>query len=174
MTTREGGSGGGQESGGCAAHGLVWDWWDQGPGRQAVHVGIDGSAPQLAPSFSPPAPEAAGSLLSTSHILEVPAPTTNLDGLSAGPLIPPVTHKAMGSTAANLNATSYDDDAMDTTPPSWAIIFRSPLAPHKAMGSTAANLSASSDNDDAMDTMPPSWAIIFWSPSVPLKACSRL
>ena len=81
-----------------------------------MEVMADGSAPQLAPSFFPPALEPSGSLPSTSHTLEVPAATANLDGLSARSLIPPVPHNAVDSTAANSSPTS-DDGTMDRTPP---------------------------------------------------------
>lgn len=71
-----------------------------------TEVMADGSAPQLAPSFSPPAPEAAGSLTLTSTTLQVPATNANVDSLSSRPLIPPVPHKAMGSTTTGLLPTS--------------------------------------------------------------------
>lgn len=66
----------------------------------------DGRAPQPAASFSPSAPEDAGSLNSTGHNLKIPATDANMDGLSARPLIPPVPHEAMGSTTASLQADS--------------------------------------------------------------------
>lgn len=92
----------------------------------------NGRGPQPAPSFSPHAPEAAGSLTSTSHNLQIPAPNANVDGLSNRPLNPPVPHEAMGSTTAGLKADAGRH-------------FLVPLKPHKAVGSITAGLKSDYD-----------------------------
>ncbi|KAI5932307.1 Triple functional domain protein [Manis javanica] len=56
---------------------------------------------------------------------------------------------------------------MDTTPPSMAVILRSPPAPHSATCGPGAGHDA---EDEPMDTTPPSMAVIFRSPPAPHSA----
>ncbi|KAI5154403.1 hypothetical protein MUG91_G5250n1 [Manis pentadactyla] len=78
---------------------------------------------------------------------------------------PLATDKSVGCTGASLKADAQDDEPMDTTPPSMAVIFRSPPAPHGAVGSsTFGPRGGDDDRDEPMDTTPPSMAVIFRSP----------
>ncbi|XP_073089013.1 uncharacterized protein [Manis javanica] len=82
----------------------------------------------------------------------------------------PAPDKSVGCTSASLKADAQDEP-MDTTPPSMAIIFRSPLVPHEAAGSATFGPRVGHDaEDEPMDTTPPSMAVIFRSPLAPHSA----
>ncbi|KAI5146546.1 Alanyl-Trna Editing Protein Aarsd1 [Manis pentadactyla] len=65
-------------------------------------------------------------------------------------LLPLAPHEAVGSSTSGPRAgNDTQDEPMDTTPPSMAIIFRWTPTPHGAMRSTTAGLLCTSDNHRA-------------------------
>ncbi|KAI5269227.1 hypothetical protein MUG91_G15n162 [Manis pentadactyla] len=130
-------------------------------GSDALDKPIDTNPPPLAIVFwSPQTPhEAMGS--TTAGFLCGRRPDLHATAFGRGTynchLAP---DKSVGCTGAILKADAQDQ-LKDTTSPSMAVIFRSPLAAHEAVGSSTFGPRAGNDaQGKPIDTAPPSMAVI--------------